>query len=448
MTSQRIELKVQNSTSAISGLTREQHAALKRKLSYRINRQASYFSHDPSGGVRYLLTKQGSFPTGLLYIVKSFLDHRNIPHTALDARIKPISLKNFPSATLPHTPYEEQLLAASACVKHDRGIIVAPTGVGKSLMVALIIAKMGINTLVVVPSLELKRQLTETLKDAFGGRNVGGLGHLIAVENIQALSVKDKYPYDCIIIDEFHHSAAKTYRDLNQKSWNHVYHRFGMTATPYRSQSEERLLLESVLSRVIYRVEYSSAVQKGHIVPMDAYFLKVPKKSCDSHNWQVVYKQLVVNNAPRNEIISSLLGNLDSAGASTLCLVKEVAHGEALAELTGLKFAHGEAEDSVHLINQFSSGRLKSLIATTGVCGEGVDTRAAEYIVIAGLGKSRPSLMQQFGRGFRRYGDKESCKVILFKDSSHKFTISHFREQIRVLSEEYGIEATELVNNT
>jgi superfamily II DNA or RNA helicase len=47
--------------------------------------------------------------------------------------------------------------------------------------------------------------------------------------------------------------------------------------------------------------------------------------------------------------------------------------------------------------------------------------------------------MQQCGRGFRRYEDKESCKIILIKDSSHKWTKQHFKAQCKILEEEYGV---------
>lgn len=437
-----MKLIIDNSTSDLIGLTPIQFKQLRNILSYTLNPQATYFSGNPNIGKAYLIDKKGHFPTGLLYLVQDWLETSKLPHYVEDKRIQPRASQRPYSLNLEHTPYDIQIQAAVACKVRQRGIVVAPTGSGKSVMAAVIISALSVRTLVVVPSLELKRQLTESLTKAFGAKLVGGLGKDIAVENIQSLSTTDNYSYDCVIIDEFHHSGAKSYRKLNKKAWNDIYYRFGLTATPMRSQENERLLLESVLSKVIYRVSYEKAIDSGYILPLQAYYRELPKVEVKGHTWAQVYKELVVENDTRNDMISMLL--LQLASHSTLCLVKEIAHGQRLAELSGAPFANGEDENSKALIADFSSGRIKTLIATTGICGEGVDTRACEYVIIAGLGKSRPAFMQQCGRAFRRFGDKESAKVIIFKDISHRWTAAHFREQAKTLREEYGISLTKI----
>lgn len=436
-----ITLTINNSVSRISGYTVRQEKELRELLSYTVDPKAQYYSGNFRSAKRYLIDKKGNFPTGLLYIVEKYFRDTNI--AIIDNRTKPKNQALF-DLNLPHTPYEEQVEAAKSCVINSRGIICAPTGVGKSSIIALIINAFQVPTLIVVPSLELKSQLMKTLTEAFGTRKVGGLGYDIAVENVDALDPRITLTgYDCVIIDEFHHSGAKTYRKLNEKTWQNVYYKFGLTATPFRSQDHERLLLESVLSKVIYKIDYNTAVEKKYIVPLEAYYYELPKRKIDVYTWSEVYKVLVVDYEYRNKLIQNLLIKLHVNGLSTLCLVKEIKHGENLT--TGsLLFSNGMNEDSRKWIKQFSIGQLKTLIATSGICGEGVDTRAAEYIVIAGLGKSKNAFMQQCGRGFRRYGEKESCKVILFKDPSHKFTLNHFKEQVKILKDEYGITPVRL----
>lgn len=263
---------------------------------------------------------------------------------------------------------------------------------------------------------------------------------MIAVENVDALDPnKLLVGYNCVIIDEFHHSAAKTYRKLNTKAWKNVYHRFGMTATAFRSKDEEKLLLESVLSEVIYEVNYQTAVYKRYIVPMEAYYIDLPKQTVKGETWAQVYNELVVNNSHRNDIIVGILECAPKQLGPTLCLVKEIAHGNKISVKSKVSFANGQSSDCTDLIKGFNNGQLMSLIGTTGVLGEGVDSRPAELIIIAGLGKSKNAFMQQCGRGFRRYPGKESCKIILFRDPSHKWTIKHFNAQKKYLLEEYGV---------
>lgn len=345
---------------------------------------------------------------------------------------------------LPFEPYPEQIEAARACYRHGSGIVVAPTGLGKSAIVALIINELRVKTLVVVPSLELKKQLTASLKMAFRGRLVGQYGSIIAVENVDALDPTLISPYDCVIVDEFHHSAASTYRKLNLKSWGSVYHRIGLTATPFRSDDTERLLLESVLSQVIYRVTYEQAVSKGRIVPLEAYYIDLPKQKMkgDPRIWSAVYSELVTNNETRHAIIVRLIESLK--GTPILCLVKEIQHGATLSQMTQVPFANGQEGDTRIKILEFNLGQSKALIGTTGVIGEGVDTKPAEYIILAGSGKAKTQFMQACGRGFRVFPGKESCKVILFRDRSHKFLERHFKECVKHLKDEYGVVPVKL----
>lgn len=432
-----ITLTINNSVSKIEGLSIAQHKKLSKQLSYVVRGEKCNRVF-----YRTLLTKHGEFPTGLLYIVKKFIDKLKV--NTQDVRTC-VEIK--PHIFLPrllHNPRPEQMEAAKACVKYSRGIIVAPTGFGKSAIVALIIQNLGLKTLIVVPTLELKKQLTEFLQQAFCCSYVGGLGNLIAVENIDALDSDKEVDYDCLIIDEFHHSAAKTYRKLNKSAWKNIYYRFGLTATPFRSNDEERLLLESVLSKVIYRVSYNTCVDKGYIVPVEAYYYELPKVSVEGVRWATVYKELVTARNDRNRLIGRILSIIRHSQKSALCLVKEVAHGKELKTMTGVPLCHGEDEASRRYLKDFALGKLGCLISTTGMAGEGVDTRACEYVIIAGLGKSKNAFMQQVGRGFRLFPGKESCKVILFKDPSHKWTRAHFNAQCKYLLDEYGIKPVKL----
>lgn len=427
-----IRLTVGNSLCKITGINTKEYNELRELLSYSEDPAAAFYRKSWKSGKRYLIDKKGNFPTGLLYIVEDYL--KLPPEQVYDQRWKPTHLLSLPMQML-QVPYEEQIQAAEAASQHHRGIIVAPTGVGKSLITALIIARLRVRTLVVVPSLELKRQLSQSLFEWFGQ---DALQH-ISVQNVDALDPTKKAEVDLVIIDEFHHSGAKTYRMLNQKAWSGVYYKIGLTATPFRSQDHERLLLESVLSRTIYKVDYKSAVSKGYIVPMEAYYVDVPPQAVEGRTWAQVYSQLVVNNVPRNKIINELLSRFYDNNLKTLCLVKEIRHGELLTNISGAGFANGQDGASADLIAGFNAGKLTCLIGTTGVLGEGVDIKPAEYIIIAGLGKSKNAFMQQVGRGFRRHGSKETCKVIIFRDTSHKWTLAHFKEQCKILKSEYGI---------
>lgn len=438
-----ISLFIDNSECQLTDMSVDVRKQVKELLSYKTAPRPSFRGGYVSDK-RYMMDKQDKFPTGLLYMVEDFFKSHRIQYNRIDDRKLPKRLQDLFTPLKPLTPYPTQTNAAKACLRASRGIVAAPTGSGKTLIAALIVKEMQVPTLIVVPSLELKRQTTEAMKAIYGEDRVGALGSPLAIENVDALDPKKPLKgYGCVIIDEFHHSGAKTYRILNKYSWSGVYYKFGLTATPFRSQSEEKMLLESVLSNTIYKITYKEAVDNAYIVPMEAYWVDVPITKDPGNKWMQVYSKLVVHNEARNEIIKDLMGTFSAL--STLTLVKEIAHGKHLEELTAVFFIKGENDNNAEIINLFNSNSMTQLIGTTGVLGEGVDTKPAEVIIIAGLGKSRNAFMQQVGRGFRKYSGKTSCKIIIFRDKSHKWTLNHFKEQCTILKQEYGVVPNQLI---
>jgi superfamily II DNA or RNA helicase len=471
-------LTVDNSYSRIEGLTPEQFEALSAELSIQeasfgifhvsrkdenrlVRKSKSILFRDERGilrpvfsnrGVRHfkgywhrstsLIGKRGTFPTGLLHYAWVFLSKiKGLDIITKDTRKKPqVGLESTISLSMCPTPYPAQLDALEASKLLERGTISMPTGTGKSVTMALIINALKLKTLVVVPTLNLKQQLSDTFRTFFGPNAP------IRVENIDSAALPTLTGYDLLLIDEAHHVAAATYQKLNKTAWKDIYYRYFFTATPFRSKDAEQLLFESIAGQILYRLSYRDSVESRYIVPIEAYYVELPKKEIEGSevSWPNVYSELVVRNEARNYYIGQLMAALYSANCRTLVLVKEIAHGRWLSSLTGAAFANGQDKESDVFLEGFNNCQLKTLIATQGYCGEGVDTKPAEWIILASEGKSKNAFMQHIGRGVRRFGDKESCKVILFKDSSHKWMKEHYKAQLKFLVDEYGVVPVKL----
>jgi superfamily II DNA or RNA helicase len=440
-----IIVTIDNSYSDIQGLTVGQYKGLREVLSYPVSKEASFFGKASIyGDRRYLLDKRGGFPTGLIGYVFDYLKLSNLTFSKLDKRVQPLGISGMFNLKLNGlTPYPEQTAASIAAATEHRGIITLPTGCGKTLVTALIAVRLNVKTLIVVPSVELVKQTLQALQEWFGAASVGRAEEKknLTVENIDSNSLWDeKHDYHCVIIDEYHHGAAKTYRELNKKIWKSIYYKFGTTATPYRNKDEERMLLESILSKIIYQLDFKTAINNSYITPVEAYYCDLPRIEVEGYTWAQVYNQLVVGRSDRNQIIASILSNLRDAGQSTLCMVKEVQHGINIQSfLQGVDFIKGENDNNRELILSFCLRERIALIGTEGVLGEGIDSKPCEWVIIAGLGKSKPRFMQQVGRGVRKYPGKSSTKVIIFRDPSHKFTLRHFNAQCKILRDEFGV---------
>lgn len=436
-----VTIEVGNSTSKIIGLVSGPFNKLRKLLSYSTDPSAAFFAGGRYPKLKYCVDLKGAFLTGLLPRVEAFLVAEKIPYSIADSRLESIKAirKVDHKASFKHIkPYEFQVEATDALIKNHRGIISATTGSGKSLIIALITARLNVKTLVVVPSLQIKEQLLESFQGIFSDMSN------ITIENIDSAALMFARGFGCLIIDEAHHAAAKTYQRLNKVAWADIPYRAFLTATPFRNQTEETLMFEGVAGQVIYKLTYAESVKKGLIVPIEAFYVEVPKTKIDAFTWAEVYSTLVTHNETRNQIIAKMILNLGLGGLSTLCLVKEIKHGNNLAELTGFPFANGQDETTRHYIEKFNAGEIKVLIGTEGVLSEGVDSKACEYVVLTALGKAKSALMQKIGRCVRKFPGKETGKVIIFKDRSHKFTLRHFNEQVKIILAEFGTKVLKL----
>lgn len=430
-----------NSYSKITGLTIGQLKELRLELSYKVDFATARFIPNPANRVKYCIDRKGNFASGLLSKVQAFLLKNKIEFSMDNRSINRDEPKRFNrefKSEFNIIPYPDQQKALARLLGIQRGVCSMPTGTGKSHVITMLLYATKLKTLIVVPTLELKKQLNETLTNAF--TSMEG----ITVENTDSSALMKATDYDCLIIDECHRSAAKTYRDLNRKAWSSIRWRYAFSATPFRNDQEEQLLYEGVAGGVVYELTYQDAVDKGYICPIEAYYYELPNIPVNGYTYAEVYAELIVNRQDRNSIIADCLKSLWVMNKHTLCLIKEVAHGKLLSELTGIPFSYGKDDDSRMWIDRFKKGELKCLIATEGIFGEGIDSKPCEFVILASIGKARSSLMQKIGRCVRKYQGKESGKVILFKDKSHKYMLTHYKISAKIIETEYGTQVLKL----
>jgi superfamily II DNA or RNA helicase len=163
-------------------------------------------------------------------------------------------------------PYQREALAAWQ--QHGcRGVVVLPTGAGKTLVAQLAIEDRRRSTLVVTPTLDLVRQWYDGLLATFGAP-VGLLGG--GEHDIQTLTVAT---YDSaylhmehlgarfglLVFDECHHLPGPTYALAARLSLAPF--RMGLTATPERADGRDAAL-DALVGPIVYRkdiVELSGA---------------------------------------------------------------------------------------------------------------------------------------------------------------------------------------------
>jgi superfamily II DNA or RNA helicase len=155
---------------------------------------------------------------------------------------------------LPVEPYPHQAEALQRWqATGGRGVVVLPTGAGKTLLGLLALAWAQRNSLVVVPTLDLMHQWYALLKAAFPEQEIGLLGggyHEVTALTIATYDSASRHSdrlgnrFGMLIFDEVHHLPSEFYRSIAEFSL--APYRLGLTATPERSDGKHDDLMELV----------------------------------------------------------------------------------------------------------------------------------------------------------------------------------------------------------
>lgn len=385
-----------------------------------------------------LYDSEGFFPSGLLPRVLDVLDRAALAFEVKDLRKKPEpEFKFVLKESLPALrPYQKS--AVRELLEHHRGVVVMPTGTGKTKTACRMIELLGVTTLVITPSKAIVDLMMTELVNFFGKGKVQKLttkNHklkAINVINIQALvNLKPEYFKDikAVIIDEFHHAAADTYLIANEDHLKNCYYRIGLTATNFRNDGAD-LALEAVLNNVLFEYPIKQAIADGYL--MRPEFKVIPTVLDQESNYQKAYRNQIVDNEHRNDRIRAIAEV--HRKNSVLILVKQIEHGEALQKLLpGYEFVQGETKDHERerALEDFRKGKLKGLIGTT-VIGEGVDLPIANVLIMAGGGKAKSQIMQNIGRVLRIKEGKPTPIVYDFTDEDGSWLEEHSIERSEV----------------
>ena len=157
-------------------------------------------------------------------------------------------------------PHQQEALHSWKAAK-GRGVIVLPTGAGKSLVGVLAIAWAARSALVVVPTLDLMHQWYALLKANFPDIEIGLIGG--GYHEVRDLSVAtydsaarhmERFgnQFGTLVFDEVHHLPTEFYRAIAEYSL--APYRLGLTATPERLDSRHNDL-PALIGPLVYRRE-------------------------------------------------------------------------------------------------------------------------------------------------------------------------------------------------
>ena len=188
----------------------------------------------------------------------------------------PEQLEAYGVSFVPHLavrPHVYQREAVGAWLASGgRGVVVLPTGAGKTVVALMALEQVPVRTLVVVPTIELLGQWRTALIDrasvppeqvgVIGGgeRSTGPI--TVMTYDSAAMPGRDLAGFGLLIVDEVHHLPARAYRAIARRAsapW-----RLGLSATPERMDGAH-LDLAELIGPVVYRRLPAELARQGHI---------------------------------------------------------------------------------------------------------------------------------------------------------------------------------------
>lgn len=380
-----------------------------------------------------------------------------------DPSFEPFAAARFEQATRPRTdagrdalarllelrPLPHQLavldaLAAERAAGHSRNLVVAATGTGKTVIAALDYARLpGRPRLLFVAHRDriLDQALATfrvALKDGnFGEKHTGASKPVVGAHvfaSIQALheerlAALPPDAYDVVIVDEFHHAAAKTYRALLEHLRPRVL--LGLTATPERADG--RSVLEWFDGRVAAESRLWDALDQDLLCPF-VYFgihdgTDLSQIEFRSGRYDVASLERLYT-ADEHRAKAVLRGLMDKVRAPremrALGFCVSVMHAEYMREFFvrhGLRaeVVLGTTPPDVRdaRVAALERGELCCLF-TVDVFNEGVDIPRVDTVLMLRPTESATVFLQQLGRGLRLHPEKACVTVLDFVGSAHR----------------------------
>lgn len=402
-----------------------------------------------------LVGKDGVFLAGFIPRVKDYLEKRNY------SVLMEYSTLPFPSkgiASLKGISYrDDQRKALEEIIGAGRGVFQAPTGSGKTLLIAGVVASYNTNTIVIVHTNSLFKQTIEELSR--WNSKVGMLG--AGEEKIEKVTVAMRQTlargiesgkfangfferWGVVIADEAHHvsSLSGDYALILSRILARI--RFGFTAT-VPVEEEGKMALEGLIGPPIGKTTYQELNREDVLAKPKIKFYRVPENPRYKDvrgTYQQVYQDVVVRNRRRNLLIVDKSLEQIGLGRTVLIMVERLEHGEQLLELLEIKvpgsfvFLHGDTSDQLREEEKraFSDKKRRGVIATR-VWSEGVNIRTVDVVVNAVGGESEIAAIQRFGRGMRSTDTKKEVLLIDFIDNNHRWMAAHSMKRICYYSE-------------
>lgn len=338
--------------------------------------------------------------------------------------------------SLTPTTLQEEALQALNFYRNERGwkkgIVVLPTGTGKTVLSALDSMNTGERVLFMVHRLDILAQSIEAYKFVNPTVRIGILTGeerrseqdcdvlFASKDTLRQPSELARFPrdwFDYIVVDEVHHGQSPTYREI----LTHFTPSFmlGMTATPDRTDRKD--IFELFDYNKVYEMPLAEAIERGFLVPYTYYGLTDNvdysriRYDGKKYNTDDLERLLII--PERNAaILSEYLDKGESDKAIGFCV--SIRHAERMAEYfsqNGITAAaiHSKSLTRDEDLKAFRENKIQ-VAFTVDLFNEGMDFPNVRILLFLRPTESKTVFIQQLGRGLRLCAGKDRVRVLDF----------------------------------
>lgn len=237
----------------------------------------------------------------------------------------------------------------------------------------------------------------------------------------------DRRDFDYVVVDEFHHASARTYRRLID--YFEPKFLLGLTATPERTDGGD--LLSLCGENLVYRCGLREAIERGFLstfryfgVPDLVDYSNIPWRS-----QRFEPEQLEAAVATRERAQNALEQLQKHGGEKTIAFCCSKRHADYMrdfflaSEIPAASVHSGEGSDPrAGSLEKLESGELQVVFAVD-MFNEGVDIPHIDTVLMLRPTESQLLWTQQFGRGLRKADGKEDLAVIDYIGNHRSFLL-------------------------
>ena len=359
-------------------------------------------------------------------------------------------------------PYQEEAYQAWVN-KGMRGVIVAPTGTGKTVIASYAIKTSSLPTLVIVPTERILKTWVSALgrfgmqATAYYGREKDLSPLTISIYNsvIRHPEIVDRFKL--VVLDEVHHAGADAFsRVLNLLDGKAV---MALTATLRRSDGKHAIITAKL--PVVYVLEFKVAVENGYVSQVDIVPVPAPLTSEERKMYREIEEKLnrvkiELDDAKARSSPSvakldkmlkillnrrrQLLSKIPSKREKVLEIVKSVeddrilVFSESIESVETLKqhlLENGVSAETYHSQKPehvrdaiFAGwGKAFRVLLAVRALDEGVDVPEVKCGVIIASGKETRQLVQRLGRLIRPVAGKRARVYVVYAEGTYEFEI-------------------------